>query len=96
MSAPIVSAILRIVLPYVFFAGLWIVLSDKALEAVITDPASFAQLSIYKGWAFVLVTALLLAILLRGELRKLDRAHSELEHRVAERTRLGLPADPLA
>ena len=87
MSAPIVSAILRVVLPYVFFGGLWIVLSDTALEAVITDPTTFAQLSIYKGWAFVLVTALLLAILLRGELRKRERTQTELEYRVAERTR---------
>lgn len=79
-------ALLRVVLPYAFFAGLWILLSDTALELLVPDPATFAKLSIYKGWAFVGVTALLLAALLRRELRKREAVYAELEHRVAERT----------
>lgn len=86
MNAPVVAATLRVVLAYVFFAGLWIVLSDTALEALVPDAATFARVSIYKGWAFVLVTALLLAYLLSGELRKRHRAHAELEGHVAART----------
>ncbi|MFP5381103.1 MAG: sensor histidine kinase [Gammaproteobacteria bacterium] len=86
MSAPINGATLRIVLAYAFFAGLWILLSDTVLEAVVSDAATFARLSIYKGWAFVLVTALLLAVLLRRELLQRHRAHMLLEQRVAART----------
>lgn len=85
-NAPIAHAVLRIVLPYAFVSGLWILLSDRALEALVDDPSTFAQISIYKGWGFVAVTALLLIALLRGELRKRQRAYDQLEIRVSERT----------
>ncbi len=62
------KAILRTILPYVVFAGLWILLSDRFLEALQLDTATQTQWSIYKGWCFVIVTALLLAFLLRKEL----------------------------
>ena len=38
------------------------------MTAVVSDAATFARLSIYKGWAFVLVTALLLAVVEIGRL----------------------------
>lgn len=84
---PNAKAILRVVVPYAVFASLWILLSDKLLEALVTGPADFARISTYKGWAFVLVTALLLAYLLRVQLRKRRRAFARLEERVAARTR---------
>lgn len=59
------SAILTIVLLYAAFAALWILLSDKALEWLLTDPAQFTLASTLKGWAFVTVTALLLYGLMR-------------------------------
>lgn len=86
MRYPIYRTILRIVLPYMFFAGLWILLSDKALQALVEDPAAYARWSIVKGWGFVLVTALLLSGLLHFTLRKRQRAFHDLEARVAERT----------
>jgi hypothetical protein len=45
-------AILRIILPYVAFAGLWILLSDWILAGLHLDPATQTHWSIYKGWAF--------------------------------------------
>ena len=73
------KAILRIVLPYVLFAGLWILWSDRLLGTLFSDPASLTRWSIYKGWAFVLVTALLLSYLLRVEFRARDRASAAFE-----------------
>jgi len=69
-------AILRIILPYVVLAGLWILLSDRLLGFLPLDAAALTQWSIYKGLAFVLITALLLYTLLRAELgaRMCDQA----------------------
>jgi PAS domain S-box-containing protein len=87
-------AYVRIVLPYVVLAGLWIFLSDRLLDTLPLDAVTRIWWSIYKGWAFVLVTALALAILLLAEWksRARDRAalsraeslvrESELKHRL--------------
>lgn len=66
--------ILRVVLYYAGFASLWILVSDKVLEALVQDGSAYAQWSIYKGWAFVVITSALLAVILRGELRQRERA----------------------
>jgi two-component system, cell cycle sensor histidine kinase and response regulator CckA len=81
--------ILRIVLPYGVFASLWILLSDRLLESLITDPAARVQWSIYKGWTFVLVTALLLAFLLRFELAARERVEDALRESEARMRLIG-------
>lgn len=58
-----------IVTAYVLLSVLWIYFSDQALEAVVTDPILRRQASIYKGWGFVAVTAVLLWMVL-GRLRR--------------------------
>jgi signal transduction histidine kinase len=50
----------RVALTYGGVAALWILLSDRALDLVVTDPRWHLRLSVAKGWAFVTVTALLL------------------------------------
>jgi PAS domain S-box-containing protein len=59
---------LRTSLFYCLVAGLWILLSDKLLAVVVPDPAARELLQTYKGWAFVVVTSVLLYIALRGQL----------------------------
>jgi PAS domain S-box-containing protein len=76
------KSVLKIVLSYVLFAGLWILLSDQLLEVVSLDEATHTQWSIYKGWFFVLVTALLLVVLLRRELK--HREHDQEALRESE------------
>ncbi|MBU1776428.1 MAG: PAS domain S-box protein, partial [Gammaproteobacteria bacterium] len=58
--------VLRIVLIYAVFAGLWIVLSDWALERLIADMAFLHVVQTLKGWLFVGITSLLLYYLLNG------------------------------
>ncbi|MEI8139510.1 MAG: ATP-binding protein [bacterium] len=65
--------IFRVVLPYVLFAGLWIILSDRFLSAIFTDPAAILYWSTFKGLAFVVVTAVLLSALLRVEVWARER-----------------------
>jgi PAS domain S-box-containing protein len=88
MNKPVTKAICRIVLSYVLFAGLWILLSDRLLGVLVPDPATRTLWSIYKGWAFVLVTALLLSALLRWELRARQRAEEALRESEARFHRL--------
>jgi PAS domain S-box-containing protein len=54
------SATLKLVLTYALFAGLWIVLSDKVVAGLFSDPAQLLLVSTLKGWLFVAVTSLLL------------------------------------
>ena len=93
MQNPIYKVFLRIILPYVIVAGLWIFFSDRLLECLTLDPATVTQLSIVKGLAFVFVTAGMLTFLLYKELSARCRAQNvieelnvRLEQRVAERT----------
>ena len=58
--------ILLIVLPYMVFAGLWIFLSDTMLAMLGLDAETSMRLSIFKGWAFIAVSAGLLTMLLRS------------------------------
>lgn len=62
-------AILRIVLIYSFFGGLWIYLSDSILELFVKDPEMFTQIAIFKGWMFILTTAILLYVLIARRMK---------------------------
>ena len=66
----------RIVLFYMVFASLWILLSDKAVELLLTNPAHIILAGTFKGWLFVGVTTLLLYGLLR---RLPDPSRASLE-----------------
>ena len=64
-SGPRRAGILSVALAYVAFSALYILVSDRILEALLDDPASIVIASTLKGWAFVAITALLLYHLLR-------------------------------
>ncbi len=73
----------RLVLAYVAVAALWILLSDRAVAWLVTDPTWHALVSTAKGWAFVLMTALLLQHRLRhwtAELRALRERELKERH----------------
>ncbi len=91
MNALITPAILRIVLPYIIFAGAWIFVSDSLLETFIHDPNTRLEWSVVKGLAFVVTTAALLAILLRIEMQVRERDRSALRES-EERLRLAIDA----
>ena len=50
----------RVVLTYAAFACLWILLSDRVVAWLFSDPAQITFWSTAKGWLFVAVTSLLL------------------------------------
>lgn len=79
------SGIFRVVLIYAFFAGLWILLSDRAMGLLFSEPDALVRASMAKGWFFVAVTSLLLFVLVKGLVAQLTEAHRiEQEHRRAQ------------
>ena len=46
----------RVVLIYALVSFLWILLSDKAVDALFPDHPMHLQIHTWKGWLFVLVT----------------------------------------
>lgn len=59
------TSVLAIVVAYATFAALWILLSDRLLGWLLTDPATITLVSTLKGWLFVVVTSVLLYLLMR-------------------------------
>ena len=72
--------ILRIVLIYVVFAGLWILLSDRLLAMLPLDADAWLRWSVFKGWGFVAVSAAILSLLLHSH----QRRQEDIKNRLAE------------
>ena len=70
---------LRVALLYTTFGGLWILISDRLLASLVGDVATLSQIQTYKGWAFVIVSAILIFGLLRGELNLRKRAEGDFQ-----------------
>ena len=78
-SATATAGALRVVFLYAGFSGLWILLSDRAVAALISDPASMTLVSIAKGWVFVTVTAILLFVLVKRLVGGLANREAKLQ-----------------
>lgn len=50
---------------YLLLGSLWILFSDQLLLLLTRDPALFSRISLFKGWGYIIVTALLLYWLIR-------------------------------
>lgn len=72
---PRTTGAIAIVLAYALFAALWILLSDRAMGLLFTDPEALVRASMVKGWFFVAVTSLLLYGLIRRLTHALTQAH---------------------
>lgn len=72
------SLAVRVSLLYLLFGGLWILLSDSLLAALIDDPLILTQLQTYKGWAFVAASALVIFLFLRQETKRRSVAEKNL------------------
>jgi PAS domain S-box-containing protein len=69
---------LALALLYALFAGLWILLPDRLLTALTTDPALLTLLQTVKGEAFIAATALLLFLFMRRELQRRERRDAQI------------------
>lgn len=78
---------LLIALVYLLLGMLWILGSDNVLNAMFTDPALAAKLQTWKGWFYVVFTAVLLYAVLYRLLRS---EASQLLHQQRQRDDLSL------
>jgi PAS domain S-box-containing protein/putative nucleotidyltransferase with HDIG domain len=78
MKRFIPHTVFRISLFYLLFGSLWIAISDRILELFITDAHRMSTLQTYKGWFFVLISALLLYLVVRREFRVRKKAEAAL------------------
>ncbi|MBN2752735.1 MAG: GGDEF domain-containing protein [Rhodospirillaceae bacterium] len=67
----------RIALAYLILSIIWIATSDPLLSSAF--PSSFPSISLYKGWVFVVITALLLKVWLSAEETRRDIAEAKLQ-----------------
>lgn len=70
------KAAAKISVVYLAFSFVWIGGSDWMLSLLF--PAQFPVISLYKGWVFALVTAILLYGLMRSEANKRDKVEGDL------------------
>lgn len=75
---------LKIVVAYLIAGGIWILFSDKLLNYLIRDAETIARVQTYKGWFYVVITAMLFYSFLKKHLVKLRNA----ERRARESDRL--------
>lgn len=62
----------RVAVVYAFFSSLWILLSDQIVLLLFRNPVHLTSVQSVKGWAFVITSALVIFVLLRRELKKLE------------------------
>ncbi|EKD31600.1 MAG: hypothetical protein ACD_77C00294G0005 [uncultured bacterium] len=67
----------RITFAYLFIGGLWILFSDELLESLVEDPYAITTFQSYKGWFYVLVTALMFFVFIKRHIEKLRRAERQ-------------------
>lgn len=73
------AIVFRIILFYVLLSVLWITTSDYLLFQLVRDHSLVRLVSTYKGWGFVVLTALLMALVLYRELRAVEAANKRTE-----------------
>ena len=70
---------LRASLLYGLVAAIWISLSDWFLDEIIHNKERLVELETYKGWGFVIFTALLLFVIMQQLLRRESKKIAELK-----------------
>lgn len=69
----------RITIVYLVIGGLWIHFSDTFLVSLIDDPHVITRIQSYKGWFYVIITALIFFIFIRRHIEKLRRAELQAQ-----------------
>jgi signal transduction histidine kinase/CheY-like chemotaxis protein len=67
----------RITLGYLIIGGSWIIFSDKLLKYFINNPDVLTRFQTYKGWFYVIITAILFYIILEKHLVRLRNAEQK-------------------
>jgi len=74
----------RVAISYTVFASLWMILSDNLLNFMIEDAKVLLQISIFKNWIFIVLTAMILYYLIQHHTLQYEMKNQELEKTNAE------------
>ncbi len=75
---------------YVLVGALWILLSDALVGMLVRDPGLITRLSMYKGWAYIVVTGGLLYLLISRSARERERLYQQARYEQARWRRTAL------
>ena len=78
MNLASITSTIRIVLLYALFGILWITVSDRIIEFLVADPHRLTTIQTYKGWGFVLASAVIIYFAAQRELLARERAEEAL------------------
>lgn len=67
----------RMIAGYIIAGGLWIIFSDKILNSFITDSKFLTKAQTFKGWFYVIITAILFYYILKSHLVKIRDAEQK-------------------
>jgi len=70
---------------YVLTGGLWILLSDRLVEAFVHNVHLISEISTGKGWFFILMTGGMLYLLIRRTLLRIKKTEGRLQNAYRER-----------
>ncbi len=68
---------------YLVIGALWILFSDRLVESLARDAATLSRLQTYKGWFYVLATAVLLYALVAAYVRRIHGLRDEAQELAA-------------
>lgn len=74
----------KIVFKYILIGVLWIILSDKILMYLVSNIEMYQQIQTYKGWFYILITAIILFLMIKRNLEKLKDMSIELYKKYQE------------
>jgi PAS domain S-box-containing protein len=72
---------LKIALPYLLLGGAWILWTDHFLMGLVNDVGALTTLQTYKGWLFVIMSAVLVYYTSRHYLTQLTQVESQLREK---------------
>lgn len=67
----------KFIILYLVIGGLWIKFSDDILSSLVKDPALITKIQTFKGWFYVLATALIFFFILNEHLKKIRKAEQK-------------------
>jgi diguanylate cyclase (GGDEF)-like protein/PAS domain S-box-containing protein len=77
---------IKICLIYLIVGFLWILFSDKVASMITKDNKMLLEMSTYKGWMYVIVTAVILYILIKAFIKKVENTEKRLHESYEELT----------
>src|SRR5574339_1007732 len=78
-SNPLHQGAFKIAGLYLLLGSVWILFSDRLAERIALNKEMLVTLSLYKGWGYVIVTALLLYWLIHRHISTLQASEKQLQ-----------------